>query len=224
MADLTTEVAGETIHLLAERAIYWPRRKTLLVADLHLGKAATFRAAAIPLPGGTTSETLRRLSDAISRSGADRLIVLGDLFHARSGRSPRTLQTVEEWRQRYADLEILLVRGNHDLHAGDPPDEWRIHCEDGPLCEGPFVYRHEPIPAAEGYVLAGHLHPAALLNGRGRQSLTLPCFHFTPNIGTLPAFGDFTGCATIRPTRADQVFVIAADEVIDVRRGARTPP
>jgi uncharacterized protein len=218
MVDLTTEVAGETIHLLAERALYWPQRKTLLVADLHLGKAATFRAAAIPLPSGTTGGTLCRLSDAIIRSGAERLIVLGDLFHARSGRSPRTLDTIEAWHRHHAELEIVLVRGNHDLHAGDPPDGWRIRCVDGPQGDGPFVYRHEPIPAADGYVLAGHLHPAALLNGRGRQSLTLPCFHFAPNVGTLPAFGDFTGSAVIRPTGADRVFVIAADEVIAVGR------
>jgi metallophosphoesterase superfamily enzyme len=134
------------------------------------------------------------------------------------------LQVIEAWRQRHADLEILLVRGNHDLHAGDPPHEWRIHCVDGPLDEEPFVYRHEPIPAAEGYVLAGHLHPAALLNGRGRQSLTLPCFHFAPDVGTLPAFGDFTGSAVIRPAQADRVFVIAADEVIAVGRDDGTPP
>lgn len=220
MAELMAEVAGERVQLLAERAIYWPRCKTLIVADLHLGKAATFRAAAIPLPAGTTGATLGRLSDALTRTGADRLIVLGDLFHARSGRSPRTLQVIENWRQAHKALEILLVRGNHDLHAGDPPQEWRIRCADGPLGDGPFVYRHDPIPATEGYVLAGHLHPAALLNGRGRQSLTLPCFHFAVDAGTLPAFGDFTGCAVIRPARADRIYVIAADEVISVSANA----
>jgi hypothetical protein len=36
-------VAGEKLGLFAERAIYWPARSTLLVADPHFGKAATFR-------------------------------------------------------------------------------------------------------------------------------------------------------------------------------------
>jgi uncharacterized protein len=214
--EMTIRLADEEALVLGERALYLTTRKTLLAADLHLGKAATFRAAAIPLPGGTTTETLRRLSSAIDRTGAERLLILGDLFHARSGRAASTLAAVASWREDYAQLEMVLVRGNHDIHAGDPPENWRVTCYDGPLHEPPFVFQHEPLAAQDGYVLAGHLHPAALLNGRGRQSLKLPCFHLTEKVGTLPAFGEFTGGALIRPKRGDRVFVVVEGQVIQV--------
>ena len=212
--EASITLAGEPAVVLAERALYLPMRKTLLAADLHLGKAATFRAAAIPLPGGTTSATLRRLSSAIDRTGAERLLILGDLFHARSGRAASTLAAAASWREGYAQLEMVLVRGNHDVHAGDPPADWRITCVDAPVIEPPYVFQHEPLAAPEGYVVAGHLHPAALLNGRGRQTLKLPCFHLTEKVGTLPAFGEFTGGAVVRPKRGDRVFVIVEGEVV----------
>jgi uncharacterized protein len=208
-------VAGETLELLSGRAVYWRHRRTLIVADLHLGKAAAFRAAGIPLPGGTTDETLKRLSSLIQERGAERVVLLGDLFHARQGLTQRTLESAMVLFG-YTKYEWLLVRGNHDLRAGDPPAEWGIHCQDAPYVDPPFAFCHEPEPSAHGYVLAGHLHPAITLAGKGGQVLRLPCFHFTDQVGTLPAFGEFTGSATIRPAAGDQVYVVAGDEVVKV--------
>lgn len=210
------ELAGETLRLLPERAIYWPRRSTLLIADTHWGKAATMRAHSVPVPSGTTNEDLARLSAALDRSGARRLVILGDVIHARKGRSPETLASVARWRERHASTEILLVRGNHDQRAGDPPVDLGIRCVDAPFAEPPFAYRHFPHPAPEGYVLAGHIHPAIKLCGGGKQRATLPCFLFGPRVGILPAFGGFTGMGRIDPAEGDRVYAIAGDEVIDV--------
>jgi uncharacterized protein len=87
-ADLDIELAGERVVLLPERALLWSRAATLFVADVHVGKAATLRAAAYAIPCGTTTGDLDRLGAAIKRSGARRLVVLGDLLHAR-GAPPR---------------------------------------------------------------------------------------------------------------------------------------
>ena len=163
--DATTELAGETVTLLPERALYWPRQATLFVADLHWGKAAAFRAAGVPLPGGSTSADLDRLSGCVERSGARRLALLGDLIHARAGRAEATLAAIGAWRERHTALEVLLVRGNHDRHAGDPPAAWNIETVDAPHLEAPFVLRHHPEPSPEGYTLAGHLHPAVIMSG-----------------------------------------------------------
>ena len=217
--DLRTELRGESFLLLPERALFWEREAALIVADVHLGKAAAFRAAALPLPGGTTSETLSRLGRAVERTGARRLLVLGDLLHARAGRAARTLAAVTAWRERHPDLDILLVRGNHDRNAGDPPDEWRFRCVDEPWREGPFAFRHHPEEDPDGYVLAGHIHPAVGLVGLGRQSETLPAFLFGGRLGLLPAFGGFTGGARVRPRRGDRVYVVAEDEVVEVGTG-----
>lgn len=214
--DLSLGVHGERLWLLPERAIFWEDRRLLLIADPHWGKAAAFRAGGIPVPGGTTREGLARLSHALVRTGARGVVVLGDFLHARSGRAPGTLRTLEEWRAAHRELEMLLVRGNHDRHAGDPPESLGIECVDGPVGMGPFRLSHHPVAASAGYGLAGHVHPAVRLTGRARERQRLPCFWFAPGGAILPAFGEFTGAADISPAPGDRVFVVAEGAVVEV--------
>jgi DNA ligase-associated metallophosphoesterase len=216
MNDCAIELSGETLWLLPEKAIYWPARSTLVVSDLHIGKAAAFRAAGVPVPEQTTGATLDKLARAVARTGAERILCLGDLLHAPTGRTDATLEAVAAWRERHAGLSIVLVRGNHDMHSGDPPPTWAIECVDEPWEEGPFTWRHKPGLAAGRYALAGHIHPALALDGAGRQRLTLPCFLFGPQLGVLPAFGEFTGAALVRPAPGDRVYVIAGEQVMAV--------
>ncbi|MEP6572017.1 MAG: ligase-associated DNA damage response endonuclease PdeM [Gemmatimonadota bacterium] len=216
-SSLSVTLAGEIMVPLAERALWWPRGEALFVADLHWGKAATFRSVGVPLPRGTTSFDLGRLDGALERTGASRLIILGDLFHARAGRiAEPTLAAVRDWRARRAHLDILLIRGNHDRHAGDPPNDLAISCMDAPVAFGPFVLAHHPVVSVDGYTLAGHLHPAIALVGSGRRRERLPCFHLGDQIGVLPAFGSFTGTALVRPGAGDRIFVIADDQVAEI--------
>ncbi len=219
MAELHLRIAGEPLHLLAGRAIYRPASQTLLVADAHWGKAAAFRAGGLGVPGGTTGENLARLEGAVDRTGAKRIVFLGDFLHARAGRTARTLEALFRWRRTRATIEMVLVRGNHDRNAGDPPPELGIRCVDAPLTEGPFALAHHPKPVAGFYTLAGHIHPAVRLAGRGRQREKLPCFWFGERVGVLPAFGSFTGSALVHPAEGDTVCVIAANEVIEITRG-----
>jgi hypothetical protein len=121
-------LADTTVHLLPEGALWWPDGATLGIADLHLGKAATFRARGLPVPGGTTRGNLDRLSWLFDRyPQARRLVVLGDFLHAAEAHNSGVLCALAEWRARHAEWELVLVRGNHDSHAGDPPpwlDAW----------------------------------------------------------------------------------------------------
>ena len=214
MSDAAIDVAGERLVLLPERAAFWPKAETLLVADPHFGKAAAFRAAGVPVPRGTTSETLARIGLALDRTRADRLIFLGDFLHAREGRAPETLRVINEWRAHRASTEMILVRGNHDARAGDPPLELDVKCVDAPLVEGPFALAHKPAQSDLGYVLCGHVHPGVRLTGAARQSTRLPCFWFSPTTGVLPAFGEFTGLEIVDVAPDDRVWVVAGDEVI----------
>lgn len=214
--DARIEVAGEPLRLLPERAAFWESASTLLIADPHFGKTATFRGAGLAVPGGTTADDLARLGGALARTGARRLVVLGDFFHAQQGRVPQLLAALAAWRERHAAVEVLLVRGNHDRHAGAPSPELQIAAVEPPLLESPFALAHHPEPLADAYVLAGHLHPAAVLRGAGRQRERLPCFWFGARVGVLPAFGGFTGMAEIRPLPRDRVWVVAETEVLPV--------
>jgi uncharacterized protein len=220
VTDARIRLAGEEVLLLPERALFWPRAGALVAADLHWGKAATFRAAGIPVPAGTTSDDLARLDAALDRTCARRLLVLGDLFHARAGRvAAGTLAELRRWRGLHPELEVLLVRGNHDRHAGDPPEDLRINCVNAPAFVPPFILRHEPSAAAEGYTLAGHVHPGLVLAGPALQRERLPCFLLSERMAVLPAFGGFTGLATIDPRPGDRAFVVAEADVIEVRSG-----
>jgi metallophosphoesterase superfamily enzyme len=89
------------------------------------------------------------------------------------------------------------------------------------VLEPPFALAHHPTRVAESYVLAGHVHPCAVLVGRGRQRERLPCFWLGEHTGVLPAFGDFTGCAEVTPNEGDALWVVADDEVM--RFEARAP-
>lgn len=211
---LNITVRGERVTLLPERAMLWIQNRTLLIADPHFGKAATFRAGGIPVPGGTTGNALTRLSSLVSRTDATRMIFLGDLLHAKEGRSTGLFDEIAAWRESNSSLEIILVRGNHDKRAGDPPGELNIECIDAPAVMPPFVLAHYPAANLDGYVLAGHVHPGIRLYGSGGLRERLPCFMFGRNHAILPAFGDFTGFAPFDPDESADVYAVAGDAVI----------
>ena len=208
-------VAGERLVMLPEKALFWRDAMTLFIADFHLGKAAAFRSAGIPMPPGTTTDNMDRLDSAIEKTGAERVVFLGDFLHAEAGRAEKTTAQFAEWRDKHYEVALVLVRGNHDDHAGDPPPDWRISCMDEGCKLGPFFAAHVPRRRAGGYVLAGHIHPAVRLRGTD-DAMNLPCFWFGRDVGVLPAFGAFTGSAVVRPQRGDHIFVVADGAVMPV--------
>jgi uncharacterized protein len=211
--DIEISIRGETLVMMPERALYWPRTRTLFITDPHFGKTETFHAHGIPLPQGTLASDLDRLSQALTRSGADKIIVLGDLLHAREAHDPAVIVQVSAWRGHHRAVKMILVRGNHDKRAGDPPAEWHIETIDGPTPGPLFALAHKPMQIEGAYVLCGHLHPAVALEGRGQQRLKQPCFWFTEHYGVLPAFGEFTGTSLIVRQPKDRVFVLAPQRI-----------
>ena len=205
--------AGETVHLLPDRAMFWPAGKTLFIADLHLGKAATYRALGQPVPGGTTAENLSRLSVLIARHAPEHVIFLGDFLHAAAARTPAILQALALWRLCHADVSMTLVRGNHDSRAGDPPPQLQIAVVDEPFVCGPFACCHHPQQHATHFVLAGHVHPACWLFGKGRDSLRLPCFVKQAGQAVFPAFGEFTGGWTVASEPGVSLYPVGGGRV-----------
>ena len=220
----SVEVAGREMVLLAQRGLFLPAERALLVADVHLGKAATFRSLGVPVPAGTTAATLARLSALIDLLAPQALYVLGDLLHGPVAQSAPVIDLLAQWRATHAGVRVLLVRGNHDDRAGDPPPACGVEVVDEPHRLGGLMLCHYPIEHAGGYVLAGHLHPAFRVSGRA-DSVRLPCFLMRPGYGVLPAFGDFTGGASIDRMPDDRVFVTDDERVHPVRaRAIYMPP
>jgi DNA ligase-associated metallophosphoesterase len=213
---VTLQAGGQTLMLLPERAVFLPDSDTLLVADLHLGKAVSFRQQGVPVPAGTTLESLAPLTRLIQRLDVRRVVFLGDFLHSARSLEAQTLATVLRWRERHGAVEMTLVRGNHDDHAGDPPAVLDLQCFDEPLRHRGLAWCHQPRPIDDAFVLAGHLHPCVSIGGRAHDWHRLPCFWFSDRVGVLPAFGAFTGMQAIRPLAGERVFAAAEDRVFEL--------
>lgn len=214
------ECRGEPLWLLAERAVLWPTRATLLVADWHIGKASVFGRHGLAIPEGDLHRDLARLDALIAACGARRLIVLGDLMHAPPAADDHWPAVLGDWLARHAALEFVVVAGNHDrvtLAAIAPALASRVTWFDDACVEPPFVLLHEPAVDPRGFVLSGHLHPMRRLR-LGNDSLRAPAFWFREEHAVLPAFGSFLGGVNIRPSVADRVYVAGPDAVIDVSK------
>ena len=218
---LRIRLAGQDALLHPTGALYLSAERTLLVADAHFGKAVSFRKLGVPVPSGTTSETLARLDAALADTHATHVVFLGDFLHSVRSHAEGTLRVLRAWREARPDLQLTLVRGNHDDRAGDPPTSLRFTVVDEPLRLGPFALCHHPRPVDGVYVVAGHWHPCISITGRAFERLRLPCFWLGDDsgqlpsqaVGILPAFGSFTGMHRIEPRAGDRIFPIAEDTV-----------
>ncbi len=211
--------------LLPQRAVWREATRTLFVADVHIGKAATFRAAGLPVPAGTTRENLTRLDALIEAFNPRALVVLGDLFHAREAYRAATLGELAAWRARRPALAITLVAGNHDARAGAPPAALGLELAAEPFALDGLECRHQPLEqtSCDGpLTLAGHIHPAARLYGPGHDRLRAPCFVMRGRQLVLPAFGEFTGGARAE-TDADTALCVVAGDCLIHMPAKRTP-
>lgn len=212
--DLTVPIRGERLHLLPDRAIWWPRRKTLIVADLHLGKEESLHDLGVPVPSGVLDETLMRLDRLLAATGARRLVVLGDLVHRQEGLTDEVVETVTRWRERF-DGDLDLVPGNHDELVKRLPAPWRVARLAAAVLDSPFVHLHDALPHAGGYALGGHLHPVVRLDG-GIDRLLLPCFVVGDRRAVLPAFTRFSRGVRVLPESGDHIYAIADGAVVEV--------
>jgi DNA ligase-associated metallophosphoesterase len=214
-AGLDFNFLEQDLILLPQKAIYWKQQKALIAADVHLGKVGHFRKAGIAVPRDMEQSDLAVLSDLIFEHKPEKLIFLGDLFHSDMNADWEWFRL---WRQQFSKLEIILIRGNHDIIHDKYYLELNIALHDQ-LQIGPFLMLHHPLTdkkleATEAYAFCGHIHPGVSLSGRGRQSLTIPCFAFGNKQVVLPSFGRFTGRVALRHQKHDRIFGVLKDKVI----------
>ena len=138
--------------------------KLLAVADLHFEKGSSFARRGQMLPPYDTRETLSRLARLVDRLSPTVIVALGDSFHDDGGPArldPRDRETIAALQR---GRDIVWIAGNHDpsAPAGLPGSHADL------LAVGPLTFRHEPAPGAAFGEIAGHLHPAARVAGRGK--------------------------------------------------------
>lgn len=202
---------GEQIKLLAEKAIYWPAQKTLIVADLHWGKSAHFRKHGIAIPGNTQTHDELRLAKLISTYDIERLIVAGDLFHSRHNKE---VDIFSHWRSLHHGLHIDLVTGNHDILPQEKYLSWNLQLHSEGLQAGPFLVMHDIPGNCDTFCIHGHVHPALRISGKGNQSIKLSCFCEDAHRFILPAFGQFTGTHLLDASEHKHLYIIADETVM----------
>lgn len=214
MDSVEREIQGEIFAFLSEKAVHWPKRRTLMVADLHWGKAEIFQKAGIPVSSAILNEDLQKLKGLVDRLNIERLILLGDLMHGREGLTADVRDTVTCWRQSIA-CDILFIKGNHDRQL-KLPAAWGMQMVTEPFHDGSFLFSHHPESRPASFTFCGHLHPVVHVGSR-KDRLRLPCFWIQADTCILPSFGTFTGGAPIHPGRRDSVLAIAEQSVFSLQ-------
>ncbi len=216
MTPAPIQVAGERLLLDPAGIVYWPARRLLAVADLHLEKGSHFAAAGRFLPPYDTRETLACLRLVLARYRPARLVLLGDSFHSLDGLRRMAPADAAALHHLLEGIDTVWVLGNHDPvpQSGLPGrclGEWR---------EGPLTFRHE---ARRGQVtpaeISGHFHPKATMPTRA-GGVTRPCFVADPCRVVLPAFGAYTGGLDARDPavaglfpRGARLFLLGRDQL-----------
>lgn len=200
--------AGEELVLLAERAVFWPARRALMLSDVHFGKSATFRAHGIPVPEGESQTDLDRMARLVELYEVDHLAIIGDFYHSGIALSTGLHGSLASFRDSL-DAEITLVRGNHDQKRHE------LLPMVGRLDWSPIELVHDPADAnTEQPTIAGHLHPLCRIGRSGRAS-RLPCFLLTETLLVLPAFGTFTAGHIVKAKAGRTLYPIARQTVFE---------
>lgn len=209
------KLRNQTCHLLAEKAVFWEEQKTLILADIHIGKGTVFRKAGIPIPQGIMDDDLLSITSLIDRYNVKKCIIVGDLIHAKSGLSEDVKKKFSDWLNK-TTCEVHLVLGNHDKPLlKSLPSEWLLHIHVEGLLIEPFYFSHHPIPHEVWFVWSGHLHPKVEISDK-YDRLVLRCFQVFKDLCVLPAFGFFTGGMLVKKSKDCKIYAIADDSVIEI--------
>jgi len=206
---------GNRLRLLDDRALYLPDEDTLLVSDVHLGKAETFQALGIPISNQMNEENLDRLRSLCQQTKPKKLFILGDLFHSRKSLVPEVLIAWDSFLKEIA-AETCLIVGNHDRRLVSELPPFAMDCSVDAVELGSFLLSHEPERARGARLnICGHIHPVVRLRSR-TDSLRLPCFFVekTERRLTLPSFGEFTGGYEVALVENTCAYVACEGEAI----------
>ncbi|WOE75857.1 ligase-associated DNA damage response endonuclease PdeM [Alterisphingorhabdus coralli] len=180
--------AGQHFHALADDALYWPRHKALLVADLHLEKASWYAKSGQMLPPYDSQATLERLGRLIDDYDVEHVYSLGDNYHDSAGEARLDAAAGQMLRALTARVDWHWITGNHDEQLDGC---WGGNVVAQSAVDG-LLLCHEPDPARMIPQICGHFHPKFRIQNRGRL-VSRRCYMMSDSLLIMPAFGALTG-------------------------------
>lgn len=212
MEHFIANIQNQTFYLLPEKVLFWKEQQAVILSDLHIGKASHFRKAGVPIPSHIHVNEFFVLDAIIAEYMPKQVLFVGDLFHSDFNQEWDLFYT---WSHHYPEIEMILIKGNHDILPDNLYHNSGLKVVDELVIDN-LEFTHERNENSNWYNISGHIHPAVSMIGPGKQSLKLPCFLFRPDHAFLPAFGNFTGMAKIKPSQKDNIFVVAENKIIRV--------
>ncbi len=204
--------ANSTLILTNKRAIYHADTKSLILSDLHLGKATHFRKNGIPISNNIVLNDLNRLAELIEFFKPIQVVVAGDFFHAAANGE---IDLFKNWRKNYNTIDFILVKGNHDRLNLEVYQEIGIELIKDKLNLNDFIITHIPKIKPIDFEICGHIHPEVAIKGIGKQKLKLPCYVINEKQIILAAFSEFTGLDTSF-SKVGNVYAFSDDFIIEI--------
>jgi uncharacterized protein len=204
-----------SFYLLPQKAIYWDTEKTLIIADLHLGKASHFRKNGLPLTAQTSKKDYIVLSHLIDQFSPKRVLILGDLFHSDYNNE---WEQFGEFLNTNSNISFELVFGNHDILSADKYNTIGLVNLGSVFEIDNLIFTHHPLEVVPVNALniCGHIHPGVKIEGMARQSARLPCFYKNQNNLIIPAFGSLTGLHLLKQTKTSIIYAINGSKIIEI--------
>ncbi|QTD38935.1 ligase-associated DNA damage response endonuclease PdeM [Polaribacter batillariae] len=204
----------EVLEVTNQRVLYWESQKSLILSDLHIGKSAHFQKSGIPIPKNVLTTDLERLKQLINHFKAENLIIVGDLFHAEYNAD---LDEFKEWLLQFENLQLQLIKGNHDRLSNKIYEQFNIEVFKTELNINTLKFVHDSVEErSDFFTISGHIHPGVFIKGKGKQRIKLPCFQVTENQLILPAFSLFTGLNTRQSLRKCKNYCFTNDGIFEL--------
>ena len=154
------------------------RRKSLIVADIHIGFENNMASNEIFIgKNSTINETIQELSEIIDAENPDSVILLGDIKSSIKSISRNEWEEVPMFFKKIREkCDVILVPGNHDGNIQRlVPDNISMISSTG-MVEENILLTHGHTMPSENFshvdkIIMGHVHPvffqeASVVNGQ----------------------------------------------------------
>ena len=213
------------------------KKKTLIIADLHMGIEAELREAGINIPS-QTEKIVSHVLDLCDQKDADELIILGDVKHNVPLTSRQEFYEIPSIFERLKEKvkEVHVTPGNHDGNLKNLlPKGVTLHNSKGFVHEGVGFYHGHTWPSKGvmhcSQVVIAHEHPTIQFIETLGEVDYRRCWVKTqfnaektkkrypnsrPELIIMPAFNEFCGGTALNDRKNKFLSPVLTNKLVDM--------